>query len=258
MKCPICKEPTSEDYRYCLQCGADLGEVTVVSHPPLTPTPQRRPIAVPFESTIEEFPQHNGLPYFWIVIGLLIGGFLVGGLVVAYLYASSGPERDLSNQPALSSPNTSRPLPSREDIQTKVKPTAEATEPPGPSPITTPLSRSSAQTLVSEEFNGQQLMRIQIPQGERSVVIHGPTQRGIDSYIFKARAGQTMSVRLDDVSQTSASVFFSVTEALNHKALTPMGDMRGTWVGAVPYSGDFIITVCCSPAIYKLELSLAR
>lgn len=107
--CPACGTPLSNEYRYCLNCGRDGGEVTIaVEEPPPTLVYQGAPPSSPNKPVVEttSTPRKSALP--WILLGacLVVIGILAGLLVF-------GPfkRNDVASNPSLASSTETPTLP---------------------------------------------------------------------------------------------------------------------------------------------------
>ena len=76
MNCPNCDQVTSPDYRFCLQCGFDLGVPTVVRSATSSPRSATQRVRIPFES-FDDSPKESRTA--WFIVAALVLGF-VGAL----------------------------------------------------------------------------------------------------------------------------------------------------------------------------------
>jgi len=110
MRCPSCNEQILDNYRFCLQCGADLGEPTIVLARRPDPT-----IAAQIHSVLPKPSEHvepSRLKAKWIVLAVLLFvltvAFVLDLLVSLDGQTSSSSERSYSE--TIRSP-TPRPSP---------------------------------------------------------------------------------------------------------------------------------------------------
>lgn len=82
MICPQCFEIVPDDYRYCLQCGADLGAITAIQSKP-KPTPPGQLPTVPFKDSPKKETEARSTTY-WILLSVLLLG-IVGLVAMAVL-----------------------------------------------------------------------------------------------------------------------------------------------------------------------------
>ena len=183
MRCPNCKEVTSDDYRFCLQCGTDLGETTIVSQQ-LAATPG---LTRQFESRPKNKDRTKVL---WISMGFLCGGVLVAALIGFYFFAKSSLTQAVSVEPTIVEKQTPQ-----SPLAATMSPTPGPTVKMAPSlPLaatkdptlvpTAPLERPTESVVPTVEATGVIYSAVQVSQ--KAQVISKPEPQ----YTEEARKNQ--------------------------------------------------------------------
>lgn len=141
MLCPNCHNDVPNGYRYCLQCGEDLGAPTVVRRPETVTrvAAQVAPVRVPFDSLPVESKGRG-----WVLPLVAVGAVAVLALAllaiggVLYLLQPEGESEPVASKSSSPSPAptprarlSEKPAPARE-------PTLEPTREPTPEPTQEP------------------------------------------------------------------------------------------------------------------------
>ena len=85
--------------------------------------------------------------------------------------------------------------------------------------------------------------RIHFPRGSTAITLHGTVVRGDrDTYVLRARAQQTMRVRLTSLEQNAV---FQLYQPGKHATVQGAGEGEDAtvWSGTVPVTGDYTIVV---------------
>ena len=101
--------------------------------------------------------------------------------------------------------------------------------------------------LPTEAFGQDVTKRVVFPKGKASIAYTGKLQRiytGYDSYIFRAKKGQTLSVKLT-TSDPGAILAIYETKVMDPDENTIVGNDQKLreWSGKLPVSGQYEIQV---------------
>ena len=100
----------------------------------------------------------------------------------------------------------------------------------------------------------QKAKRVRFPRGRTTAILHGKVQGDeVAEFVLKARAGQTMIVHL---ASQKRGVRFDLFPASERAALVDGGEDVRDWAGALPYSGDYVISVYSTEGAARFTLEI--
>jgi len=173
---------------------------------------------------------------------LLLG--VIGYSAFTYFYGGDPLKRTVSSPRTNESESTPSPRLSQPAVST---PTATPVPNSTPEPLVFQRARLKDETIDASDTT----FRVFMPRGSIAVAINGPQYRKKEfneTYLFKARGGQTLGVKLIPGSSNPS---FQVRERVTGNELS--GLVQGEWATNLPADGDYEIRICCAGA-YRLEV----
>ena len=117
------------------------------------------------------------------------------------------------------------------------------------------LVLSFTTTVATVTAQEDRTRRIRFARGSSTAVVEDAVIRGTrDRYLLKARAGQTMTVRITSVEDNAE---FDIYPSRGKKPLEGAYEVTD-WTGKLPRSGDYVIEVgpTRGNASYRLEVTI--
>lgn len=266
MQCPNCHNETPNGYRFCLECGEDLGAPTVVQHDvgqlsdPYAATRRTTSVVIPQPQQAPPPPPRRATSA--AMFGGVVGGLFVAVLFIlllavgysAFTYFHGSDPLGIAFRPSQVPEQQPTPQNTPRRRTATPQPTLEPTPEPKRAPPPAGVTYYPGLVRDISTDPSETVFRTVFPRGAVAISLDGPhygKRNYSETYVLKASAGQVFAVRL--VPKGGGSPFFDVTE--NSTGARLSGEVKGGWAQTLPSSGDFAIRICCEGA-YRLEVMI--